>query len=222
MKKLVAFLIPLIGCSTAAFAQDATAESRWEGAYGGVHIGGSWLNGAMTAYTPYNSYNGFSVADLNNGNFSGGAQLGYNHQMGSVGIGAEAMMSFTDIDRASTTNNPGSLFWRKASMTATVAPRLSYATPSMIFYAKGGLAIARFEVGHDQNGTDIVASDTQTGYVLGAGAEYALTPRISAGVQYDYMNFGNAVTHVVSPASDIDIAQGGKIHSARLVVNYRF
>ena len=213
--------------SGTALASDG--DERWEGAYGGIHVGASWLSGSMTAYTPYNSYAGFPVTGLNDSAIIGGVQLGYNIQMDSgLVFGLEATASLTDIDKGAYTpidaldDAPDNrLFWRKSDFTATVAPRIGYASDSFLITGKAGLAIADFEVGHDQNGTDIVGKKTKFGYVLGAGVEYALTSRISAGVQYDYENFGSKSIGV-SGSPDIDIDQGGDLHVAKVVLNYQF
>lgn len=227
MKKAVFALVPMLLWSSAALASDGAADQRWDGVYGGVHLGVGRLSGTMTAYTPYNSYEGFPVHGLNDTAFLGGVQLGYNHQMGNVVVGIEATASLTDVKKAAYTdglnNSPSDkLFWRKTGFTATLAPRIGYAAGPLLVTAKGGLAVADFKVGHDQNGTDIESKKTQYGYVLGAGVEYALTPQISAGVQYDYENFGHNSQHIVGPDADIFIAQGGDLHAAKVVVNYKF
>ena len=221
MKKFVIVLAAMTIPAAPALAQDAGVE-RWDGVYAGVNAGGSWASGDMTAYTPYNSYDGFPVTDLNDASFAGGLQIGYNKQMGSLGLGAEAAMSFTGQKRQSTSNAPGTVFWRNSDFNASIGPRLSFATPGLIFYGKGGLAIGKFEVGHNQNGTLISAKETQYGYMLGGGAEMALGSKLSLGVQYEYMDFGNGEIHVVSPNSDIFVQPGAAIHNVKAVVNYRF
>ena len=92
MKKFLIVLAAMTIPAAPALAQDAGIE-RWDGVYAGVNAGGSWASGDMTAYTPYNSYDGFPVTDLNDASFAGGLQIGYNKQMGSLGLGAEAAMS---------------------------------------------------------------------------------------------------------------------------------
>jgi outer membrane immunogenic protein len=176
----------------------------------------------MNASTPYNGYNGFPVQDLNDGSLAGGLQIGYNKQMGALGLGAEAAMSFTGQKRQSTTNDPGTLFWRESNFNATIGPRVSIATPGMIFYGKGGLAIGKYQVGHNQNGTLISADQTTYGYMLGGGAELALSSKLSVGVQYEYLDFGKSEIHVVSPNSDIFLQPGSKVHNLKAVMNYRF
>lgn len=220
--KIFAILMLGAACiATPAMAQDPGPE-RWDGVYVGVNAGGTWANGDMQASTPYNGYNGFPVQDLNDGSFAGGLQIGYNKQMGSLGLGAEAAISFTGIKRESTTNDPGTLFWRNSSLNASAGPRLSIATPGVIFYGKGGLALGKFDVGHNQNGTLISAEETRYGYMLGAGAEMAIGPKLSLGLQYEMQDFGKSEIHVVSPNSDIFLQPGAKLHNVKAVMNYKF
>lgn len=222
MKAFALLFLAAASLAFPAMAQDNQGTERWDGIYVGVNAGGSWLNGDMTASTPYNSYNGFTVTDLDDGSFSGGFQLGYNKQFGSLGLGAEGSVQFTGMKRESTSNPPSSPFWRDSDFNASIGPRLSVATPGLIFYGKGGLAIGRFDVGHNQNGTLISARQTQFGYMLGAGSEMALGRKLSLGLQYEQMNFGKSDIHIVSPNSDIFIQPEAKLHTVKAVINYRF
>ena len=221
MKKFVIVLAAMTIPAAPALAQDAGVE-RWDGVYAGVNAGGSWASGDMTAYTPYNSYDGFPVTDLNDASFAGGLQIGYNKQMGGLGLGAEASLNFTGMKKETTSSTPGTLFWRNSNFNATVGPRVTIATPSFAVYGKGGLAVGKFEVGHNQNGTLISAEETAYGYMLGAGVDVAVGPKLSLGVQYEYQDYGQGNIHVPSTNSDIFISPNATIHNVKAVVNYRF
>lgn len=224
MRGLVLAAASLVAMSGVAFAADAPVQPnvfQWSGFYAGAHVGGTWLKGNMTAYTPYNSYSGFGVSGLNDGSFAGGVQLGYDHQVGNIVLGVAADATFMDINKSSSDDAPGTLFWRKLNWTATVTPRIGYAFDNIMIYGKGGLALGGFEVGHDQNGTNISSKKTQIGYVLGAGVEYAMARNWTMNLEYDYMNFGNDSIHV-NGSPDISIEQGGDVHAVKLGLNYKF
>lgn len=193
----------------------------WTGTYIGVHIGGGSLNGDMTAYTPYNSYNGFEVGSLDTTGILGGLQLGFNYQTGTIVLGVEADASLMNLGAISDDNDPGRDFWRDLNWTATIAPRIGIAMDSVLVYAKGGVAFGGFEVGHDQSGTDISAESTEIGFVIGGGVEYALDQNWSMKLEYNYMNFGDARIEV-SGSPDIEIKQGGDLHAVKFGLNYRF
>lgn len=222
MKRIAILITALIASTSPALAQDAAGPERWDGVYVGVSAGGSWLSGDMNASTPYNNYNGFPISALNDSAIVGGLQVGYNKQFGSLGLGAEASINFTGVKKESTTNDPGTLFWRNSNFNAAIGPRVTFATSKLALYGKGGLAIGKFEVGHNQNGTLISADETAYGYMLGGGADLAIGPKLSLGLQYEYMDFGKSEIHVVSPNSDIFLQPGSKTHNVKAVVNYRF
>ncbi|MFN3517227.1 MAG: outer membrane protein [Novosphingobium sp.] len=220
MKKIAIIALALACTATPALAENGV--ERWDGIYAGVNAGGSWITGDMTGYTPYNGYDGFPVTDANDGSFAGGVQIGYNKQIGSLGLGAEASLNFTGLKKQTTSSTPGTLFWRNSDFNATVGPRVTIATPSFAIYGKGGLAVGKFEVGHNQNGTLISSKETAYGYMLGAGVDVALGPKLSLGVQYEYQDYGRGNIHVPSANSDIFIAPNATIHNVKAVANYRF
>lgn len=193
----------------------------WTGAYIGAHIGGASLVGDMTAYTPFNGFAGFEVGSLDTSGLLGGVQAGFNYQMGTIVLGIEADASLMNLGAISDDNDPGTEFWRDLNWTATIAPRIGIAMDSVLLYAKGGLAFGGFEVGHDQNGTDISAESTEMGFVLGGGVEYALDESWTMKLEYNYMKFGDNRIEV-SGTPDIEIEQGGDVHAVKFGLNYRF
>ena len=236
MKKLLLAAASLVVMGGIASAADLTKANmdmapamspapivNWEGVYFGGHLGAGWLIGNMTAYTPYNSYVGFSVGSLDAGSVLGGVQLGYNHQMGNgLVLGIEAAVSAMDISRHSTNNDPGTDFWRSLNWTGTLAGKMGFTVDRTMLYGKAGLAVGGFEVGHNQNGTLISNSSTEYGYVLGAGIEYALDTKWSANIEYNFMDFGDDQVNISGPSADIRIAPNGDAHILKAGLNYRF
>jgi outer membrane immunogenic protein len=219
MKKIAQVLIPLMCVAGAAHADSL----RWDGFYGGVHVVSAHLSGGMDAYTPYNSYDGFALNGMSKSGTLAGLQLGYNRQSGDVVFGVEGTFSFGDIKKESRDNEPGTLFWRKTDFVATIAPRLGYVYGNFLAYGKVGLAVANFEVGHDQNGTNLTTKDSKSGYLVGLGGEYAFSPRISVSVGYDYMNFGKSKALLTSASgTNLFMTQGGDISAFKVALNYKF
>ena len=65
----------------------------------------------------------------------------------------------------------------------------------MLFYAKGGAAFAHFNYQMTQTdfaafSVDFKGSRDVTGFVVGAGLEYALLPNLSLKAEYNYFDFG--------------------------------
>jgi outer membrane immunogenic protein len=223
MKKIGIFLVSVACFSSPVLAQDSSDTEAWDGFYAGVNAGGTWMSGDMTGFTPFNSYQGFPITDANDSGAAGGAQVGYNHQMGTIGLGAEASFTINNLRKETNSSTPGTLFWRDTEFNASIGPRLTVATPDFAFYGKGGLAIGKFEVGHNQNGNLISNERTLYGYMLGVGADYMIGSNLSIGVQYEFQDFGDGEIFVPSPnGSEIFIAPNASLHNLKAVVNYRF
>jgi len=225
MQRIFLTTLSALALSTAAHSADLSTPDSfiWDGAYVGGHIGYGSLNGDMTAFTPFNGFNGFPVSGLDGSSFLGGVQLGYNYQMDNIVLGLEGDFSWMSVSEGSTNNPPGTLFTRDLDWTATIAPRIGFAQDQWLLYVKGGLALGGFDVGHQQQNNFISASSTELGYMLGAGIEYAIDSNWSVKLEYNYLNFGDDEIDINSNfGPDISVEQGGDLHAVKVGVNYRF
>ena len=125
--------------------------------------------------------------------FTGGAQIGYNYQIGSIVVGLEADASYTD--RAQSIGVIGSTgavsaFRTDLSYIGTVRGRLGYAFDRLMVYGTGGLAYgglennANFFATPAAGGTNVLQfsggrNKIETGYAVGGGIEYALPTTFS-------------------------------------------
>jgi outer membrane immunogenic protein len=146
----------------------------WTGFYVGVNAGWGWRddNSTPVILTPGIGTPGlagqldFSGDD---GGFTGGGQIGYNYQIGSFVIGAEA-----DIQWADTGNNQSVVFTPAPGFTGVFLPgdfssnapewfgtlraRLGFAADRFLIYGTAGLAY----------------TENDAGWVAGGGVEWAL------------------------------------------------
>ncbi len=237
------FLVGVSGVSlTAAGAADlsggglkdgpAYVPYNWTGFYAGTHSGAAL--GAAHVADPY----GPSVFGGNirtPGTFAGG-QIGYNYQFGQTVAGVEADASWASMEGTNT------CFAVNGASTAancrvhvnwfgTVTGRLGQALgpdERTLVYAKGGAAweTSRADATANTTGynspTLAATSSNQTrwGWTAGAGIEHALTPRWSAKLEYDYLDFGSA--NIVSPLTSVPVAVSQDMHSLMVGVNYKF
>jgi outer membrane immunogenic protein len=163
---------------------------NWTGCYVGINAGGG--------------YHTSSLVDLG-GSQGGigavaGGQVGCNYQINRFVVGFEGEGYWSDINTSFSANSPttgtDSLSVNN-KYDASAALRVGYAFDRLLAYAKAGLAVGRFDWSTAENepliGENLTssASQTLTGLLLGIGFEYALTDRVSAKVEYDYMNFGD-------------------------------
>ncbi len=120
--------------------------------------------------------------------FTGGGQVGYNYQFGSIVVGLEADASYTDLQqtrRVVGTTGASSDFRTDTSYIGTVRGRLGYAFDRVLVYGTGGFAYgdvqnrATFFATPAAGGLGVVQfagnrSRMETGYAVGGGMEYAL------------------------------------------------
>ncbi len=198
-----------------------SAMPLWTGFYVGGHLGWVSHNGNMTAFTPWNGFAGFPVGGLKKSGLLGGMQAGYNYQMGAFVLGLEGDFSVVNAGGWSAINPPGTWFASRANWAATLAPRAGVAFGNALFFVKGGLAIADFDYRHNQGGNTISGGGTKSGWVLGAGLEYAVIGNLSVKAEYNYMDFGKGRT-TIAGAPTIWVVPSRKIQAVKFGINYRF
>jgi outer membrane immunogenic protein len=131
------------------------------------------------------------VFDNRNSNdgFVGGGQIGYNYQFtpgSGVVVGIEADAQYVDFGRdrnrfaATSPLLPGALAFNPNGLSGldyfgTVRGRLGYAFDRTLVYATGGFAYGSGG-GRDFGLPNRSQDDFQTGYAVGGGVEFAVTP----------------------------------------------
>src|SRR5215468_11385466 len=137
----------------------------------------------------------FLGVNFNNGNsngvFIGGGQVGYNWQVGYAVLGIEA-----DFDGAANNNNTRTVGIVQVTSNnrwiTTLAARFGVTNGPWLFYGKAGagwVGNEDFTITNLTTGTSITASNnnTNSGWLVGAGIEWAFAPNWSAKVEYNYL-----------------------------------
>ena len=127
----------------------------------------------------------------------GGGQLGYNWQSQQFIFGVEGDISAADIGVSETVVVPGAVLNASASIDwlATLRGRAGVLVqPNLLLYGTAGLAVVNAEAHGSVSAMGLgtisaSASDTETGFVYGAGLESKLSERMSLRVEY--LGFGN-------------------------------
>lgn len=232
---------------TKAPAADA-AGYNWGGWYAGGNLGGSWgrsnvsdvfINGA----TPIANQQAAATATprLSPDGFTGGGQVGYNHQVDRWLFGVEADANYFGLRQTRSVTAPFPVgvgaFTTSNAVTAdwlvTLRPRVGYTIDRTLLYATGGLALTELQFGtsySDSTGQSEAASASKiaAGWTAGAGIEHAFVGNWSAKVEYLYSDFGKqSVSGPVfsGPATptgiitrDVDL----KTNTVRGGLNYHF
>lgn len=133
----------------------------------------------------------------------GGAQFGFNYQIGAVVIGAETDLSATRLGGAkSVSANPGTQFTTRSSnelsMLGTVRVRAGVVLGDFLIYGTGGYAYGLVEqkgsILPDNLQTTSAASGSRSGifhgWALGGGVEYAMAPGMTVRLDYTHYELG--------------------------------
>ena len=215
---------------------------NWSGLYVGANVGyamgGVDFDALKRASIPTSDLG--RLADLDNDSVFGGMQAGYNWQRERIVFGIETDFQFSDgRDRAfgSYSGDPAFIGGTRSSLDwfGTVRGRLGFVAGRALIYATGGLAYADVDVSQfaiDSATGNSVAfrhNDTELGYTVGGGLEYALTPNWSMKVEYQYVDLGSQTLQAqgITPAG---LASGKTyetkydldFHTVRAGLNYRF
>ena len=218
----------------------ATGATNWSGLYIGGNVGYGWGSGNMDAAVALGPgatvgigrnipLDASGTLDPKPKGVIGGAQIGYNWQMGSLVTGLEADFQGSGIKGSAhqSTLRPeddggvdGSSRSadEKLSWFGTVRGRLGVTvTPDLLLYGTGGLAYglvsnsAAMRIFDNDGPTpfpvDYPASvgKVKAGWTAGAGAEWMFTSNWSAKIEYLHVDLGNvsAIGNVTAPAATI-------------------
>ncbi len=186
----------------------AYAEVNWSGFYLGANIGGAWATDKVTDVG--GDWSGGVPKSFNNdpSGFFGGGQLGYNFQMGHFVFGPEVDLGYMDLSQK--VWEPGAVGDASSTLGggfyADVTGRLGYAVDRALVYAKGGYA---YYGGSVKNWTadtpTIPGSPTTTGvsgWTVGAGLEYKISPAWSVKAEYLHFDFGSITNIAPNDLSD--------------------
>ncbi len=222
MKRIACFAIAVAMLSTPALAADSGHD--WSGFYVGAHAGYDWFETETNGYYAYDH-------DLDS--WSGGIQVGYDHQHpNGIVTGFIADIGLSDASGSRYTVDTGGLTVitqarSKVEAYSTFRGRLGYAAGAFLPYLTGGIAWARQEVDYFQDfgfgfTTNVNETKNRIGWTVGAGLEYAISDRMSIKAEYLYMDLGGenyAGTWFGLPVDgDIDLTSD----RASLGVNFRF
>jgi outer membrane immunogenic protein len=241
MRKVSAFAGISLLLAGPAFAADLAVKApvykapppapvyNWTGFYFGANGGYGWSPYSNQLADPTNTFPFGGLAPK--GGFGGG-QIGANWQWPTTQIvlGIEADIQGGRIGDSSTwTPFPGTSTTSTSEIDSfgTVRGRLGYAFDRLLVYGTGGFAYGH--VNNSEvftNGIAYNVSNESTGWVAGAGIEWAFAPRWSLKSEYQYIQLGK--NDPVSPLSGpFSSFPGTTLHNDafstfRVGVNYKF
>ena len=194
----------------------------WTGFYIGGNLGGAWARGSVN-----DSLFGLS-ASSNRSGFIGGGQLGVNYQFSNIVLGAEWDFDWTSLD--ATGNGrfvPGLGTLQGTANTrsiSTLAARFGVVLNNgVLLYGKagGGWVDNNATVTNLTTGASISASNRNSGWVVGAGVEWALAGNWSAKLEYDFLKLDD-LTFGPGPFRGDTFTASREIQMFKVGLNYRF
>ncbi|MDI1266974.1 MAG: porin family protein [bacterium] len=194
---------------------------NWTGFYVGLNAGGEWNESNATTTTVFSPVGYFATTsppaigiagsqNIKRTGFTGGLTGGYNWQVSNAVLGIEADFNYFGVRGSAsstalypccaptgfTVNTSVSSDW-----LATVRGRVGFlATPALLLYGTGGLAVANVNANYLFTDTFATAREsaatdsTRYGWTAGAGAEYALMNGWSIKAEYLYVDLGRIDT----------------------------
>jgi len=200
----------------------------WTGFYVGAHLGNA------ASYSDWNSVTGAPFSDPFGGHFTGGGivggvQAGYNRQVGSWVLGIEGEAGLADINGGVQCGAAVFNCDARIEGLGTISGRVGHALGDFLLYGKGGAAwlyqTATMTPASNSGGIgpDVWQSrGFRPGWAVGAGAEYALSSRVSAKVEYNYLTFAQGGVDFAGPGgSTANVGFDQNIHLFKLGLNYK-
>lgn len=233
MKKAMIVVSALLASST-AYAADTggfyepapqapavAAPFDWTGPYIGVF--GGVTTGDFEYEAGADGIDERLNVDISGGGFVGGAQVGYDWQASNWVFGGVADIAFTNhsAEISGSIDGLGSASAEsKLKYLGTLRGRVGYAFDRALIYGHGGLAFGKTEQTISIDGLGSVGeSQSRTGWTIGAGAEYAVTDRVSLGTEYSYVDLG---TERLLDEGGIFVDEDVAFHSVKALLNFRF
>jgi outer membrane immunogenic protein len=164
----------------------------WTGCYVGANGGGIWA---------HNDWNDSFYGDYGNNTASGGIgglQGGCNYQVGAWVFGLQGDYDWTSINNTSAnpvlSNLTGLVITDQTQIKslASVTGRVGYSWDRFLAYVKAGGAWMQGSFAFQVAGVPVAtASQTQSGWTVGVGGEYAFLNWLTGFVEYDYYGFNS-------------------------------
>jgi len=179
---------------------------NWTGFYIGINGGGGFGRSQWDSTGSFNTSGGLV-----------GGTVGYNYQFGQAVVGVEGDIDWADINGTTNTACP---FGCKTTdnWLSTVRGRLGYAADRFMPFVTGGAAFGDIRASTPGFAG---ASNTNAGWTVGAGLEFAIAGNWTAKAEYLYVDLGKFNCGISCGALATDNVSF-TTNIVRAGVNYRF
>jgi outer membrane immunogenic protein len=182
---------------------------NWSGFYIGINGGGGWGRSDWTTTHSFDTSGGFV-----------GGTVGYNYQVDQVVLGVEGDIDWADINGTTSTgctSSTGLACKTSDNWLGTIRGRLGYAADRFMPYVTGGAAFGDINAtGPGLTGID----NTNVGWTVGGGIEFAIAGHWTAKAEYLYVDLGSVNCNLACGAAAQNVSY--KADLFRGGINYRF
>lgn len=228
MKKYLLSGVAALGLLAAGAASAADLPSRkgpvvapvyapvftWTGFYVGANVGYAW---GQIDSTGLGVLSGFDDPD----GITGGGQIGYNYQIGQFVLGLEADFQGADL-KASVFNPAVGIISASNEINwwGSVRGRVGYAFDRFLPYVTGGFAYGNVKNSLVTPAGVFSNDNTQYGWTIGGGLEYAFTNNLTAKIEYLYVDLDKE--SITVPGGVFNANVETKFSVVRAGLNYKF
>jgi outer membrane immunogenic protein len=230
VRHIVLTTVSAVALTVSASAADIYAQAggkdepfvpvaAWTGFYMGAN--GGYAFDALSSHGGVQDDGGF-----------GGFQIGYNVQ-GAIGLSRNLVLGIESDFEGAGIDNSGiaTIHWDNGTTSTaphrrsiddfgTVRGRIGYAFDRTLFYFTGGFAYGSLKNSFDVSGTIYRGNAIETGYVLGGGAEYKISPAWSVKAEYQFIDLGNS--DATNGLGSFIRTKDTELNTVRAGVNYHF
>jgi outer membrane immunogenic protein len=179
---------------------------NWTGFYLGLNGGGGWGD---------SHWQGIGRTDLSGGQVGGTA--GYNWQFGRAVLGFESDIDWNHMQGSLACPALGGSCSTSETWLSTVRGRVGYAFGGVLPYVTGGLAVGDIQAAAPGLPG---ATNTNTGWTVGGGIEFALPGNWTAKAEYLHVDLGDFNCGVNCGAPEENVSMHENV--VRAGVNYHF
>lgn len=191
------------------------APYSWNGIYGGANGGYGWGDFLPVGCVTKTKLLHFSPSLELDGGLVGG-QIGYNYQLGNWVFGVEIDYQWASIHDSA--NTPGTLAEAEIRSFGTARGRIGVAWDRWLIFGTAGGAWGR---GMAALPGYTPKTANHSGWTIGGGLEYGLTPNLSAKLEHLYLRF-NTQDYFMAQGCVISCKIGASVNVVRVGLNYRF
>jgi outer membrane immunogenic protein len=199
---------------------------NWTGFYIGGNLGAAWTQDSVS-----DSF-GNSWSSAQQAVFTGGGQVGANYQINWLVVGVEAdfdWMTNNHISNAASTPISALQLSADDRWMTTLAARAGVAADNWLFYGKGGggwVGVNNPTITNVGGSISVSNSNGNSGWLAGAGVEWAFAPNWTAKLEYDFLGLGSksytvTASGIFSPINgDVITVPNRDVQTLTVGINY--